>query len=80
MSIHYTSVHQHIDLSNVDDGLITNIEILGFDNGTGHSIDIDYDDVINMTDDSNTLIIDMDSNDTLSFTNTSSNSFFQLEK
>jgi len=77
-TLHFSSsTSGNIDLSNVDDGLITNIEILGFDNGTGHSIDIDYDDVINMTDDSNTLIIDMDSNDTLSFTNTSPNSFFQ---
>ena len=71
------STSGNINLSNVDDGLITNIEVLDFDNGTAHMIDIDYDDVINMTDDSNTLIIDMDANDTLSFTNTSSNSFFQ---
>lgn len=77
-TLHFSSATSgNIDLSNVDDGLITNIEILGFDNGTAHMIDIDYDDVINMTDDSNTLIIDMDANDTLSFTNTSPNSFFQ---
>ncbi|MGN7438577.1 MAG: FecR domain-containing protein [Alcanivorax sp.] len=77
-TLHFnSSTSGNINLSNVDNGLITNIEILDFDNGTGHVIDIHYDDVINMTDDSNTLIIDLDANDTLSFNNTSPNTFFQ---
>lgn len=67
----------NIDFANVDDGLITQIEVLNFDNGTGHLIDLDYNDVISMTDESNTLIIDMDANDTLTFNNTSPNTFFQ---
>ena len=64
----------NIDFSSVNAGLINNIEKIAFINGQTNVISLDYDSVISMTDADNTLVIDMDSADTLNFTN-SGNTF-----
>ena len=68
-----------IDFDNVTVGFIENIEGLSFDNGTTHTIDLAYNNVINMTDDRNILVIDTDGNDTVNFNNTSPNVFTQAQ-
>ncbi len=59
----------NIDFSNINAGLINNIEKIAFINGQANVISLDYDSVISMTDADNRLVIDMDSADTLNFTN-----------
>ncbi|MFN3701088.1 MAG: FecR domain-containing protein [Alphaproteobacteria bacterium] len=55
-----------IDLSVISDR-VTGIEILDFRNGTDDNISLSYHDLVNMTDDRNTLVIRGDSGDSLSF-------------
>tara|TARA_R110001592_G_scaffold20926_18_gene84762 strand:+ start:11232 stop:13769 length:2538 start_codon:yes stop_codon:yes gene_type:complete len=69
----------NINFSNITTGFIENIEVLDFDGGIGHTIDLHYNNVISMTDSDNRLIIDMDAGDTLNFNNTSSNDFVQAQ-
>lgn len=59
----------NIDFSAINAGLINNIEKIAFINGQTNVISLDYDSVISMTDADNRLVIDMDNNDTLNFTN-----------
>lgn len=59
----------NIDFSAIDAGLINNIEKIAFINSQTNVINLDYGSVISMTDSDNTLVIDMDNNDTLNFTN-----------
>lgn len=61
----------NIDFTAIDNGRIKNIERVDFNNGGGNTITLSRSDVIAMTDESNTLRIDMDSNDTLNFVNDS---------
>lgn len=64
----------NIDFSAINAGLINNIEKIAFINGQTNVISLDYASVISMTDADNSLVIDMDSADTLNFTN-SGNTF-----
>lgn len=68
-----------IDFNNINVGFIEHIEAVNFDNGNANVIDLSYNDVINMTDGDNRLILNLDGNDTLNFTNTSPNNFVQAQ-
>ncbi|MBK9586746.1 MAG: FecR domain-containing protein [Alphaproteobacteria bacterium] len=65
-----------IDFTTIDDAIIKNIETLRSDNGLANTITLDYTSVVAMTDNDKILIIDMDGNDTLNFTNGSGNTFY----
>lgn len=65
-----------INFGNVDNGFIKNIEAVNADNANTNVIDLSYDSVIQMTDDDNRLRINTDTNDTVNFTNSSGNTFF----
>ena len=64
-----------IDFTAINDAFIKNIERLGMidGGGTSQTINLSYTDVVAMTDDDNVLRIDMDSDDTLNFTNNNGN-------
>ena len=62
-----------INLSNISDN-VDRIEIIDTDNALGNVITLDYDDIISMKS-GNKLLLDMDSNDSLTFNNTSANEF-----
>lgn len=66
----------NINFGNVNAGLIENIEAINANNGSANTIDLSYNSVIQMTDSDNRLVIDTDTNDTVNFTNTSGNTFF----
>ena len=68
----------NIDFSQVDDGIIKNIELLDFTMGANANIiNLNYNDVINMTDSDNRLFIATDNSDTINFNNTSGNIFVE---
>ena len=67
----------NIDFSLIDAGLIENIETVKSDNSGVNVIDLDYNSVINMTDDDNILLIDTDSLDTVNF-NANGRTFIEL--
>ena len=58
-----------IDFTQINDNFIKNIEILGFANNDIDHIRLSYSDVIAMTDENNTLVINGDAGDTLDFIN-----------
>lgn len=66
----------NIDFSLIDNAIIKNIETLNTDNGGATTINLDYNSVLAMTDMDRTLYIDMDNSDTLNFTNSSGNTFY----
>jgi len=72
-----TSNGGNIDFSNVDGDYINDIEALAFQNGQANVIDLDYNTVIDITDDDNTLFVTLDNTDTLDFDNTSGHVFIQ---
>ena len=72
----HLSTAGNIDFTAVNDTLINNIEKIAFINAQTNNITLNYTDVIAMTDDHNTLKIDMDNNDTLTFINSSGNQFY----
>ena len=57
----------NIDFSEIDAGLIQNIETIKTDNAGTNVIDLDYDSVIDMTDEDKVLLIDTDGFDTVNF-------------
>ena len=59
----------NIDFGAINTGLINNIETINTNNSLTNVIDLTYDSVISMTDSDNKIVIDMDNNDTLNFTN-----------
>ncbi|MGH1457092.1 MAG: FecR domain-containing protein [Alphaproteobacteria bacterium] len=71
----------NIDFTAINDGFIKNVEKIAFINANSNTVTLSYTDVIAMTDDSNTLIIDMDDNDTLNFIDNNPNgyNFYQVE-
>lgn len=70
----------NIDFSAITTGFIKNIEKIAFINSNTDAITLDYNSVINMTDENNVLKIDLDANDTLTFNNTSPNDFFLVKE
>lgn len=73
--VQLSSTAGNINFGNINAGLINNIEAISTNNGATNVINLSYNSVISMTDDDNKLIIEMDSNDTLNFTNGSGNDF-----
>lgn len=59
----------NIDFGAINTGIINNIEAINTNNSLTNIIDLTYDSVISMTDADNKIVIDMDNNDTLNFTN-----------
>lgn len=57
----------NIDFTAVDDGYIVGIERLDFNNGAANEITLNYTDVVQMTEGQNTLLINLDASDQLSF-------------
>lgn len=68
----------NIDFSNVNANYIKNIERLGFENGQTNIVNLDYNSVIEMTDEDNRLYITLDNSDQLNFNNTSGHVFVQI--
>ena len=68
-----------VDFNNINAGFIEHIEAVNFENAMTNTIDLSYNDVINMTDGDNRLLLNLDDNDTLNFTNTSPNNFVQAQ-
>ncbi len=68
-----------VDFNNINAGFIEHIEAVHFENAMNNTIDLSYNDVINMTDGDNRLLLNLDDNDTLNFTNTSPNNFVQAQ-
>ncbi|MCB1840177.1 MAG: FecR domain-containing protein [Rhodospirillales bacterium] len=66
----------NIDFTSIADTIIKNIESIKSDNGLANVINLDYASVLAMTDDNHILIVNMDGNDTLNFTNGSGNTFY----
>ncbi len=64
----------NINFGSINDGIINNIEEVSTNNSVVNVINLTYDSVISMTDADNKIVIEMDSNDTLNFTN-SGNTF-----
>ncbi len=69
----------NIDLTAINPGFIENIEAVSFKGITAHTVSLDYNSVINMTDDDNVLVLALDGTDTLNFTNSSGNNFVQAQ-
>ncbi len=65
----HLSTGGNIDFTAINDGFIKNIEKIGLINANANTITLSYTDVIAMTDEDNTLVINLDTNDTLNFTN-----------
>ena len=63
---------ENINFTAIDDSIVKNIEQLDVNNGSANTVTLSYSDVVAMTDDHNTLVIDMDNNDTLTFSNNGS--------
>lgn len=68
----------NINFGSLSPNTLTNLERISTNNAQANTITLSYDSVINMTDNRNTLIIEMDDNDTLNFVNTSTNQFFNV--
>ncbi len=71
----HLSTDDNIDFTAINDGFIQNIERLGMVSNGDQTITLSYTDVVAMTDDHNTIRIDMDSNDTLNFNNNNANGY-----
>lgn len=65
----------NLDFRLVNNNFIRNIEMLDFENGQANNITLTYSDVVLMTDDNNTLKIDMNSGDNLNFINNVGSTF-----
>lgn len=68
----------NINFGSLSPSVLTNLERISTNNAAANTITLTYENVINMTDSRNTLIIEMDGNDTLNFVNTSPNQFFNV--